>query len=470
MQSLAGAQYLPGVGAWVDHTALAAHRPPAPHSSTLALGNAWWGATGWGAFTMPPSPSLRLLLTSVNINDWRLVGSPASLGYLRREGPVGARDTKTLAQLLAHGVPARFSGCLTLTLSPHLRSGGGGVVVVDTAVGGGGWQGEVWVGGEKQLAAVSALVPNLTREEVVTYSHNVGSFSDVSFHHHFQHAYHSLLQVGRARLVVTSRIHVALPAVALGTPVIFVFLEGAEDALPGGGGRRTAGLRDLFHLAYYNPSKGTWRMEEGFDWANPRATPSPELRQRLVAGHWARVRQEPMLADAARVFGVFPRPRLAWPGPVVEVLAGDVGLLALRSVESVLFHHPGAEVTLRVRGEEEVVGQGKEGQGEMEGALEALAEAGYKVRVARTARPDAERVAWSVRGGTVLVARVEGGQGELEQRTVSAASLCGGRAGEVANYTAVSFDLGLEQARRLAKDSPCRRILDDFTITWHLGA
>ena len=351
MQSLAGAQYLPCVEAWVDHTALASHRPPAPHSSTLALGNAWWGATGWGAFTLPPSPSLRLLLTSVNINDWRSVSSPASLSYLRREGPVGARDTKTLAQLLANRVPARFSGCLTLTLSPLLRWGGGGVVVVDTAVGGGGWQGEAWVGGEKQLEAVSTLVPNLTRDEVVTYSHNVGSYSDVSFHHHFQHAYHSLLAVGGARLVVTSRIHVALPAVALGTPVIFVFLEGAEEALPGGGGRRTAGLQDLFHLAYYNPTEGSWRMEEELDWANPRPTPSPELRQRLVAGHWARVRQEPMLADAARMFGVFPRPRLAWPGPVVEVVAGAVHLLALRSVECVLFHHPGHSWFSNVRQE-----------------------------------------------------------------------------------------------------------------------
>ena len=43
-----------------------------------------------------------------------------------------------------------------------------------------------------------------------------------NFHHSFQYAYGTILQIPAARLVVTLRIHIALPAVALGTPVIFV--------------------------------------------------------------------------------------------------------------------------------------------------------------------------------------------------------------------------------------------------------
>merc|ERR1719453_2302129 len=45
-------------------------------------------------------------------------------------------------------------------------------------------------------------------------------------------AYRMLSKYAKARLVITSRLHVAMPSVALGTPVIFVY----DVNLPGGGG------------------------------------------------------------------------------------------------------------------------------------------------------------------------------------------------------------------------------------------
>ena len=62
-----------------------------------------------------------------------------------------------------------------------------------------------------------------------------------------RHEYaHNLLSqyADSASVVITSRIHSALPTSALGIPVTFV----KDSKLPGGRGRRTVGISDLFHL------------------------------------------------------------------------------------------------------------------------------------------------------------------------------------------------------------------------------
>ena len=65
----------------------------------------------------------------------------------------------------------------------------------------------------------------------------------------FSAAFELLESYSLAKVVITQRIHTALPCVAMGVPVIFI---NAKD-MPGGGGNnkgqssRVAGLTDLFH-------------------------------------------------------------------------------------------------------------------------------------------------------------------------------------------------------------------------------
>ena len=226
IQSLASMQYLPLVSSWVDHTRFKTHNATPPYTSTLAFGNAWWGRT-YGSFTLPPSTSLRLLLVAVHINQWNLVKPKAASDFLKESAPIGARDTRTLSKLKDMGVSTYFSGCLTLTWNPNIRNQSPTprtqVVVVDTSSG-------------KQ--GVSTLVPEAYLNNSLEYSNHLGSATRPSFHWPFQFAYGSLLAIAQARVVVTSRIHVALPAVGLGTPVIFAEEEGnSETGLPGGSGR-----------------------------------------------------------------------------------------------------------------------------------------------------------------------------------------------------------------------------------------
>ena len=208
---------MPLVASRVDHTDVAGHLASPPHLSTVAFGNAWWGRVYRG-FTFPPSPSLRLVPVSLHLHDWAEVETTETAAWLRRQGPVGARDHTTLLQLQEMGVPSYFSACLTLTLDPALRLESprpySKVLVIDTVA--------------FDRSVMANLIPPGIMKAVESYTVNLGVSELVSgrpprptFHQPFQFAYGNLLEIARAKLVITARIHVALPAVALGTPALW---------------------------------------------------------------------------------------------------------------------------------------------------------------------------------------------------------------------------------------------------------
>ena len=78
--------------------------------------------------TWPPSNSIDPLITSIhiNLNDEKVINSfisDESLEYMKRHGPIGARDISTLNFLKDNNIPSYFSGCLTLTLdkNPNIK-------------------------------------------------------------------------------------------------------------------------------------------------------------------------------------------------------------------------------------------------------------------------------------------------------------------------------------------------------------
>ena len=78
------------------------------------------------------------------------------------------------------------------------------------------------------------------------------------------------MELAKAKLVITSRIHVAMPCVAYGTPVIFV-----SGTLPGGGGGRATGLTPMFHTL--DPSNISAIAD--FDFENPPPNPNCHVAQ-----------------------------------------------------------------------------------------------------------------------------------------------------------------------------------------------
>ena len=77
----------------------------------------------------------------------------------------------------------------------------------------------------------------------------------------------------QAHLVITTRIHVALPCVARGVPVIFVHHKNINDS----GDVRTKGLTQLFHVLDFEvlQESAAQKWIKGFNFTNP--PPNPNL-------------------------------------------------------------------------------------------------------------------------------------------------------------------------------------------------
>lgn len=228
IQTLAASRFLPRVDAWVDRDRLDEFQNAEDHKIIL---NGWFlhRPQHW-----PPAPQLKPLITSFHLtkevmprhNELMIAPSstvlgPTGIAYLRDHAPIGARDLDTLETLLNAGVDAYFSGCLTLTLEingPEPRSET--VYAVDLPE-------DVVTAFETRCGA-----------PIVRVSHII---SDVAGPARFGRARELLRCYASAHAVLTSRLHCALPCLALGVPVLFV--PSAQDSY------RFSGLRDFLHCA-----------------------------------------------------------------------------------------------------------------------------------------------------------------------------------------------------------------------------
>lgn len=209
IQSIAAQRFLPRVDVLLQRDAL--QLPPGGAEPVHAILNGWYlgPPVNW-----PPHPRIRPLAVSMHFDTWRPRGrfwrtppaarllSGPGRDWLLAHGPIGARDPATLELLQRHGIPSWHSGCLTLTLpaSPVARD-------------------DVIIACDLPEALVAAL-RGRTASRVVTVTHHD---AETRGHAARMARAQSLLDVyGRARAVVTTRLHCALPCVAFGTPVLYV--------------------------------------------------------------------------------------------------------------------------------------------------------------------------------------------------------------------------------------------------------
>jgi hypothetical protein len=227
IQSIAAEQFLPWIDLRIDRDSV--NRPIDGITDNLKIVlNGWYthAPQSW-----PPASFLTPLITSFHISReiWRdnigglraseVLVRGESLRYLREHGSIGARDLSTLALLRESGVESHFSGCLTFTL------GAGGAAV----------RGD-YVCAVDLPEPVLARLRERTRGRLVVRTHHCSEGGPI------ERAYiaRRLLSLyAHASCVVTTRLHCALPCLALGTPVLF--LPAAPDSY------RFAGLAELLH-------------------------------------------------------------------------------------------------------------------------------------------------------------------------------------------------------------------------------
>jgi hypothetical protein len=161
---------------------------------------------GWYAKrfeTFPPASAVRPVWVGFHLSYHAvdMLKQPGVRDYLAASGPIGCRDEYTASVLADHGIDAFVSGCMTTTFP--LRTGPpaeGKVYLVDT---------------------VGIPIPEHLRHGAVRMTHQ-------GAHWWSQDAKRMLARDvlaeyrDHARLVVTTRLHCALPCVAMGIPVVFV--------------------------------------------------------------------------------------------------------------------------------------------------------------------------------------------------------------------------------------------------------
>ena len=338
IQACSGLQYLPFVDNLLERDEMYLLKETEPVTAFL---NAWYGDpdADW-----PPPSNVQPIMTSVHAHKWirSVWEKKPSVDYLKQHEPIGCRDTSTMEFMQQLNVEAYFSGCMTLMLkNPSITKRTNKIIINDL-----------------RKDSLELLPPEIRKTSTYLYHGMNGRDADTLSQ--FSKGYHLLEQYATAKLVITQRIHCALPCVAMGIPVIFIQSPG----LPGGEGSktesspRTRGLTPMFHtvdLYKFSREKATEWLKE-FNWNNPPPNPNAGMMMRMRATFWNVMRPDQALYDAAHKFGMVPlQPppvQASEQGPDDQLLFHLVFTASTfkwhhwRTVESIFYHHPFAKVTI----------------------------------------------------------------------------------------------------------------------------
>tara|TARA_B100000686_G_C16806896_1_gene991994 strand:- start:21957 stop:22907 length:951 start_codon:yes stop_codon:yes gene_type:complete len=210
----------------------------------------------------PPSNKIKPLFISFHINPTakNTMLSEESIKYFKKHQPIGCRDIYTKKILASKGIKSYFSGCLTITITNRNAYKKEGILV---------------------LSALDRITPSINKQinfniifslnflikcfkapfKTISYyiaKKRLNKFlnrqnSKITFASQiinkkyseeklFSLAQNQLNLIAKSELVITSRIHTALPAISLGTKVIFI-LDGLEHPNQRS---RIEGLSDYF--------------------------------------------------------------------------------------------------------------------------------------------------------------------------------------------------------------------------------
>ncbi len=233
IQSLAAKQFLPKVDTFLNRERLGEY----DGEQVQLIMNGWFthNIHNW-----VPSENIDPIFVSFHMNNTAApyMLSEKGIAYLKKHAPIGCRDQFTADTLNAKGIDAFFTGCLTLTLDSYKvddAERGDDIYIVDplysyprpekvfynTKI----TIKNILNGTAFQLGKKDKHLKNFISEEVLSSAEFINQeppSNQYTDEEKFDMAEKLLHKYARAKLVITSRIHCALPCLALGTPVIFV--------------------------------------------------------------------------------------------------------------------------------------------------------------------------------------------------------------------------------------------------------
>lgn len=270
IQSLAASQYFPHIDYLINREEL----------DEFSGENCKLIMNGW--FTHHPehwipSKVIKPLFVAFHINasskDRML--TPAGVEYLKGHEPIGCRDTYTVEILKGKGIDAYFSGCLTLTLDNKYRipdsQRTNDIYIVDPLFNINDFSDHfksprsflraikhnLFLKSFQKKRFLRKIIDKKVRKNAIYTFHTLKP-NNIPDDQRFAMAEDLLHKYAKARLVITSRIHCALPCLALGTPVIFI--NSFEDK---SNQSRIKGLMNLFNRIDLNTK--SWEFKSNFD-------------------------------------------------------------------------------------------------------------------------------------------------------------------------------------------------------------
>ncbi|OEC32922.1 Polysaccharide pyruvyl transferase [Pseudomonas cuatrocienegasensis] len=206
IQTLAVSHLVPQVDGYVSREALDAVEQPC----TVPLNGFFMNSAHW-----PPSPAVRPVFFAFHVTPQAqpVICSPAGIAYLKQWQPIGCRDRGTQALLAEHGVQTYYSRCVTLTLPRRTTAPS---------------KGQVFMVGVSPTARYAVPAALRKRAIVVDQAKVRLPITDTALK---QAMAAELLKQYRERasLVITSKIHCAMPCIAMGIPVVFLYDDARRD-------------------------------------------------------------------------------------------------------------------------------------------------------------------------------------------------------------------------------------------------
>ncbi|XP_038074476.1 uncharacterized protein LOC119742533 [Patiria miniata] len=358
VQGFPGIQFLPFVDRFVDRENFGGSKEQ--NRIRLFL-NAWYGDT---AMRWPPPRNIDPILLSMHIHKSVKFKFKSHAKYLRAKEPIGCRDTGTLEFLERIEVDAFLSGCLTLLIkTPNIQKiHSGNIFLVDVG------------------RTFAAHLPADIQKRAIHVTHVGTGGVNSTIMGRFKAAYGLIQKYSEADVVITQRIHCALPCVAMGTPVIFINSKNMPgDAEGVKFSRRVMGLTPLFHTMdiHKMSTESIVQWLRDFNWTHPPPNPNVSLRMRVRATNWNVIRQDQVLYDSAHKFGLLPLSTPATNTPhqllfhfIPNITDNRTSLdrPKWRSIESIFYHYPHARIIIH-------------SDSLQTGQFDVLTESGYTIEV-----------------------------------------------------------------------------------------
>lgn len=217
IQSYAAAQLLPQVDYYIEREHLDIFRPIEEEPVNVIM-NGWfmYNKLGW-----PISSCINPLYISMHFveNDILDIGNHFLTGIgsedLRRHQPIGCRDIETQKLLNSVGIDTWFSGCITLTLQPNYPQKKEEYICLTDVP-------------QSVVDFIKQRYPQ-NKIQIIKHVDEEIAMQEMSWEERFNRVKELLSVYQNAKVVITTRLHCAMPCLALETPVLLLTEKEIEE-------------------------------------------------------------------------------------------------------------------------------------------------------------------------------------------------------------------------------------------------